>query len=31
MKIQPISIADGIAISVNIDYVPGHFAQNKED
>ena len=34
MKIQPISIVDGIAISLNIDYVPGgltHFARNKED
>lgn len=34
MKIQPISIVDGIAISVNIDYLPGgltHFTRNKED
>jgi hypothetical protein len=34
MKIQLISIVDGTAISLNIDYVPGsltHFAQNKED
>ncbi|WP_268905677.1 hypothetical protein [Cylindrospermopsis curvispora] len=34
MKIQPISIVDGIPISVNVDYLPGgltHFARNQED